>query len=234
MHTCFLRTCLAPMRRYRAATCALMIGVALPFASVQAAPNLPNPVMFVTQVPVPADFATIGSVFANHMAGMQDAARGGDLWIRYANGNLRNLTAEAGYGMNGQQGANAIAVRDPAIHFNGSKAIFSMVIGAPTQQYQQITRYWQLYEITGFGVGQTISITHVPGQPEDTNNVESTYASSSRAACACSTKSTRCKALASPSAHASAPGTRPCCWYAPWRCKQVSWATSRRCLPQQF
>ena len=177
MHTCFLRTCLAPMRRYRAATCALMIGVALPFASVQAAPNLPNPVMFVTQVPVPADFATIGSVFANHMAGMQDAARGGDLWIRYANGNLRNLTAEAGYGMNGQQGANAIAVRDPAIHFNGSKAIFSMVIGAPTQQYQQITRYWQLYEITGFGVGQTISITHVPGQPEDTNNVESTYAS---------------------------------------------------------
>ncbi|WP_395621123.1 hypothetical protein [Dokdonella sp.] len=177
MHTCFLRTCLAPMRRYRAATCALMIGVALPFASVQAAPNLPNPVMFVTQVPVPADFATIGSVFANHMAGMQDAARGGDLWIRYANGNLRNLTAEAGYGMNGQQGANAIAVRDPAIHFNGSKAIFSMVIGAPTQQYQQITRYWQLYEITGFGVGQTISITHVPGQPEDTNNVEPTYAS---------------------------------------------------------
>ena len=177
MHTCFLRTCLAPMRRYRAATCALMIGVALPFASVQAAPNLPNPVMFVTQVPVPADFATIGSVFANHMAGMQDAARGGDLWIRYANGNLRNLTAEAGYGMNGQQGANAIAVRDPAIHFNGSKAIFSMVIGAPTQQYQQITRYWQLYEITGFGVGQTISITLVPGQPEDTNNVEPTYAS---------------------------------------------------------
>ena len=165
------------MRRYRAATCALMIGVALPFASVQAAPNLPNPVMFVTQVPVPADFATIGSVFANHMACMQDAARGGDLWIRYANGNLRNLTAEAGYGMNGQQGANAIAVRDPAIHFNGSKAIFSMVIGTPTQQYQQITRYWQLYEITGFGVGQTISITLVPGQPEDTNNVEPTYAS---------------------------------------------------------
>ena len=29
MHTCFLRTCLAPMRRYWAVTCALMIGVAL-------------------------------------------------------------------------------------------------------------------------------------------------------------------------------------------------------------
>ena len=62
-------------------------------ASASAAPNLPNPVMFVTQVPVPSDFATIGSVFANHMADMDSAARGGDLWIRYPNGNLRNLTA---------------------------------------------------------------------------------------------------------------------------------------------
>ena len=146
-------------------------------ASASAAPNLPNPVMFVTQVPVPSDFATIGSVFANHMADIDSAARGGDLWIRYPNGNLRNLTAEAGYGMTGQQGANAIAVRDPAIHFSGTKALFSMVIGAPTEQYEVITTYWQLYEISGFGVGQTVVITKVPGQPEDTNNVEPAYAS---------------------------------------------------------
>jgi hypothetical protein len=142
-----------------------------------AAPNLSNPVMFVTQVPVPADFATVGSVFANHMGDMESAARGGDLWIRYPNGSLRNLTAEAGYGNSGQQGANAIAVRDPAIHFGGNKAVFSMIVGAPTQQYQVITRYWQLYEISGFGSSQTITITKVPGQPIDTNNVEPTYAS---------------------------------------------------------
>ena len=64
-----------------------------------AATNLPNPILFVTQVPVAEDFATIGSVFANHLADMQSAARGGDLWIRYPNGNLRNLTAEAGFGV---------------------------------------------------------------------------------------------------------------------------------------
>ena len=150
----------------------------LPWATaVPAAPNLPNPVMFVTQVPVPSDFATVGSVFANHMGDMQSAARGGDLWIRYPNGTLRNLTAEAGYGNSGQQGANAIAVRDPAIHFSGTRAVFSMIVGAPTQQYQTITRYWQLYEISGFGSGQTVIITKVPGQPTDTNNVEPTYAS---------------------------------------------------------
>lgn len=156
---------------------AAFIACVLAASAATAAPNLPNPILFVTQVPVPQDFATVGSVFANHMADMQSAARGGDLWIRYPNGTLRNLTSEAGYGSSGMQGANAIAVRDPAVHFSGSKAVFSMVVGAPTAQYQQITKYWQLYEITGFGSGQTASITRVPNQPADTNNVEPTYAS---------------------------------------------------------
>jgi hypothetical protein len=155
----------------------LMLAGSLASSIAMAAPNLPNPVMFVTQVPVPSDFATIGSVFANHMGDMQSAARGGDLWIRYPNGTLRNLTAEAGYGSSGLQGANAIAVRDPAMHFTASKAVFSMIVGAPTAQYQVITRYWQLYEISGFGIGQTVSITRVPGQPADCNNVEPAYAS---------------------------------------------------------
>ena len=75
------------------------------------------------------------------------------------------------------QGANAIAVRDPAVHFNGQKAVFSMVIGAPLSQYQQITTYWQLYEISGLGSGQTVNISRVANQPADTNNVEPTYAS---------------------------------------------------------
>lgn len=139
-------------------------------------PNLANPVMFVTQFPISSDFATIGSVFANHRGTISSAGRGGDLYIRYPNGSLRNLTQEAGYGMTGQQGANAIAVRDPAVHWNGSKAIFSMVIGAPAQ-YQHNAYYWQLYEITGFGQGQTVTITRVANQPVDTNNVEPAYLS---------------------------------------------------------
>lgn len=139
---------------------------------------LPNPIVFVTQVPVPADFATIGSVFANHRTRMQAVARGGDLWIRYPDGSLRNLTAEAGYGSSGvQQGADAIAVRDPAVNFAGDTIVFSMVIGAPTQQYQYGEWYWQLYEVTGFGKGEAISITRVANQPAQYNNLEPVYAS---------------------------------------------------------
>jgi hypothetical protein len=108
-------------------------------------------------MPIAADFATIGAVFANHHADMQSVGRGGDLWIRYPDGTLKNLTAAAGYGSSGLQGANAIAVRDPAVSWDGSKAIFSMVVGAPRQQYDYTTHYWQLYEITNFGIGHSPS-----------------------------------------------------------------------------
>ena len=47
------------------------------------------------------------------------------------------------------QGANAIAVRDPAVSWDSTKAIFSMVVGAPTQRYQVKTFFWQLYEVSG-------------------------------------------------------------------------------------
>ncbi len=139
-----------------------------------------NPILFVTQVPVPADFTTIGSVFGNHKASQQDVARGGDLYIRYADGALRNLTQEAGYGNAGQQGVNAIAVRDPSVHWSGKKAVFSMVIGAPTQRYQVNTYYWQLYEISGFGLGETVTITKVANQPQNFNNISPLYGTDER------------------------------------------------------
>lgn len=141
------------------------------------AQTTPNPILFVTQVPVPFDFATIGSTFANHEAGMGSVYRGGDLWIRYPNGQLRNLTQEAGFGMNGFQGANAIAVRDPHVHWNGTRAVFSMVVGAPPQQFQVQSYRWQLYEVTGMGQGQTVSITPVANQPTGFNNVNPAYLS---------------------------------------------------------
>ena len=138
---------------------------------------LPNPILFVTQVPIPGDFASIGSVFGNQLGNIETVGRGGDLYSRYTDGTLRNLTEEAGYGNSGQQGEGSIAVRDPAVHWSGAKALFSMVIGAPTARYQQGTWFWQVYEITGFGVGETVSITRVPGQPDNYNNVQPTYAS---------------------------------------------------------
>ena len=135
----------------------LIIGLRWPMSGLaQSGPVLlPNPVLFVTQVPVPADFTTIGSVFGNHLSSLSSVARGGDLWIRYGDGTLKNLTQAAGYGTSGMQGATAIAVREPSVHWSGTKALFSMVVGAPTQQYQVQQYYWQIYEITGLGPTDT-------------------------------------------------------------------------------
>jgi hypothetical protein len=64
--------------------------------------STPHPILFVTQMPISADFAAIGSVFANHRASIALSGRGGDLYIRYPDGSLRNLTREAGFGTAGE------------------------------------------------------------------------------------------------------------------------------------
>ncbi len=157
---------------------------------LQAATNgVTNPILFVAQVPLAADYTTVGSVIGNQRADMDRVPRGGDLMIRYPDGTLRNLTQELGYntyvqgGCGGAQnclGANAIAVRDPAVSWDGSKAIFSMVIGAPTAQYQYNSYVWQLYEITGLGKNETAVLTKVPNQPANYNNISPTYGSDDR------------------------------------------------------
>lgn len=152
-------------------------------AAAPAALTLPNPILFVTQVPNPSTFATIGATFGNHEASIDAAPRGGDLWIRYPDGALKNLTAAAGFGSSdpaGFQGANAIAVRDPAVAWDGAKALFSMVVGAPTEQYQVATYHWQLYEITGLGASQTPVIKKVPNQPTGFNNHSPIYGTDER------------------------------------------------------
>jgi hypothetical protein len=128
-------------------------------------------------VPNPSDFGTLAATFGNHRGTPDAVFRGGDLWIRYPNGTLKNLTAAAGYGTSGFQGATAIAVRDPAVHWDGEKVIFSMIVGAPTQQYQLTNYRWQLYEITGLGSAATPVIAKVANQPESFNNVAPAYAS---------------------------------------------------------
>jgi hypothetical protein len=142
--------------------------------------DLPNPILFVTQVPIPADFTTIGSTFGNHQGTLAAVGRGGDLWIRYPDGSLKNLTAAAGFGMAGFQDADAIAVRDPSVHWDGAKALFSMVVGAPPQQYQVDAYYWQIYEISGLGQDETPVIAKVPNQPTDFNNISPIYGTDDR------------------------------------------------------
>lgn len=141
---------------------------------------LSNPILFVTQVPVPGDFTSVASTFGNQIPSVQQAPRGGDLWIRYPDGTTKNLTRAAGFGGSGMQGANAIAVREPSVHWSGTKALFSMVIGAPKQQYVWEDYVWQIYEITGLGESDTPVIRKVANQPANYNNVSPFYGTDDR------------------------------------------------------
>jgi hypothetical protein len=150
-------------------------------AAPAAPPALPYPILFVTQVPIPGDFTTIASVFGNHRTDPDSVGRGGDLYIRYPDGTLKNLTATAGYGVaSGFQGTTSIAVREPAVHWSGTKALFSMVIGAPPTRYQWTTQYWQIYEVSGLGPADTPVIVRIPNQPASFNNVSPLYGSDDR------------------------------------------------------
>ena len=146
----------------------------------------PNPILFVTQVPIPFDDQNSTSVFANHQANIRFTPRGGDLWILYPDDSLKNLTATAGFGANcaaGQicfQGSTSIAVREPSVHWSGTKALFSMVVGAPPSQHVGVQSFWQIYEITGLGKAQTPVITKVPNQPANYNNVAPFYGTDER------------------------------------------------------
>jgi Hydrazine synthase alpha subunit middle domain len=163
----------------------IVLGLSACFGNSQSTPTpkppttSTNPILFVTQVPIAADFATITSTFGNHLASMEAVGRGGDLWIRYTDGSLKNLTKEAGFGVEGFQGANAIAVRDPSVYWDGKKAIFSMIVGATTEQYVFDEFQWQLYEITGLEKNDTPKITKVANQPPY-NNVSPIYGTDDR------------------------------------------------------
>jgi len=137
------------------------------------------PIMFVTSVPA-LGFANQLNTFGNHGSGVIDAIAGGDLYIRYPDGTLRNLTQEAGWGVPSggiQGGAKAISVRQPSMHWDGKKAIFSMLVGGPSARYQVPTRNWQIYEVTGLGKGETVAITKVANQPASYNNISPIYGS---------------------------------------------------------
>ncbi|MEA2328823.1 MAG: hypothetical protein QOE68_3782 [Thermoanaerobaculia bacterium] len=141
--------------------------------------TLANPILFVTQVPVPGDFTTVASAFGNQLSSVAEAPRGGDLWIRYPDGSGKNLTRAAGFGNGGTQGAASIAVREPSVHWSGTKALFSMVVGAPSQQYLWETYHWQIYEITGLGANETPVIRKIANQP-NYNNVSPFYGTDDR------------------------------------------------------
>lgn len=150
--------------------------VKLPDAAVTTA----HPILFVTQVPPIGDDASRLSAFANHMTGADQVPRGGDLMLRYPDGRLRNLTQEAGFGNAGLQGSKSIAVREPSVHWSGTKALFSMVIGTPGGPGTRPPSHWQLWEVSGLGLGEKATIQKVMRQPENYNNLSPLYGSDDR------------------------------------------------------
>src|SRR5215468_5739366 len=104
-------------------------GLLTAWVSAQAGPT--NAILFVTQAPIPGDFTSIASTFGNQLATPDSCGRGGDLYIRYPDGSITNLTRRAGFGRWGSQNTNGIAVRQPSVHWSGKKAVFSMIVGAP-------------------------------------------------------------------------------------------------------
>ncbi len=148
------------------------------------ATTLPNPILFVTQLPIAADLGNRFTTFGNHLGQMSAAGRGGDLWLLYPpdpaqgipDGCLRNLTREAGLGIDGelQHGDAAIAVREPRVHWDGQRALVSIVSGAPSSASNP-RYYWQIHEVRGLGLRDPLTIERVAGQPGDYNNVSPIY-----------------------------------------------------------
>lgn len=179
----------------------LILAAALGLAATQAL-ALPNPVIFVTQTPTirgEADIGTVTGTFSTHLPSLGAAPRGGSLHILYPDGTLRDLLADAlaeacansrpTCDANGafQLGAgnvlvNGYAAREPTVHWDGNKVIFSLLKRVSTQQFQLIpsdTR-WQMYEITGLSKAAAPVLTKVANQPSAYNNVSPAYGSDDR------------------------------------------------------
>src|SRR5258707_12166143 len=94
--------------------------------------TLTNPIVFVTQPPIPRElnssvsntFLSVVTVFGNHLPDTAHAGRGGDLWLMTTNQGLVNLTRKGGFGTNGVQNGAGIDVSDLAIHVSAKKLEF--------------------------------------------------------------------------------------------------------------
>ncbi|MBL8695236.1 MAG: hypothetical protein JNJ88_14175 [Planctomycetes bacterium] len=163
------------IRRAAVIGCIGWIGLAWASGLAPAGPAPAPTILFVTQPPFPGNFATINTVFGNHLAYTPAVPRGGDLYIRYGNGTLRNLTAEAGFGL---EPGKEIAVREPSVHFTAKKALFSMVVGGATKDVFTPV-FWQIYEVSGLEPGGKAVIVKLP-QPDKSNNVSPLYGTDER------------------------------------------------------
>ena len=83
--------------------CEVSVGSGGGGIEIPAAGEREHPILFVTQVPIKGDWANSASAFNNQKPDTHLAYRGGDLYILYGDGELKNLTKLAGYGVEGLQ-----------------------------------------------------------------------------------------------------------------------------------
>jgi len=140
LHSCAIRVNRLGTKVFGIGTRTALILMSASVSSLAAGPTLTNAILFVTQVPQPLEannnvvsnvFLGVGAGFGNHLADTLHAPRGGDLWLRKKDGTLVNLTRSLGYGVAGEQHTNGIAVREPQMHWDGTRALFGLVVGAP-------------------------------------------------------------------------------------------------------
>src|SRR4051812_26739328 len=164
----------------------LVLGV----SSAASAGNPSNPILFVTQVPMPEEvnsrnvtesYQSCVSPFSNHLGDTAHAGRGGSLHVRFANGQVIDLLAVADWSQSpgGKPAAGTVAVRNPSVNWAADKAVFSMAAGVPSGPADPTVFSWQLYEITLPTQAQLAAnvkpvVTKVANQPAY-NNVFPTY-----------------------------------------------------------
>src|SRR4051812_33211219 len=135
--------------KFLSVACALALSVSAPFAV-----NPANPILFVTQVPMPEEvnlrsvtqcYMSGVSPFANHLADTGHAGRGGSLWIRFNHAQVVDSIAVADLSAvaASKPAANTIEVRNPSVRWGGDMAILSMVIGAPVGPADPTVFIWQ-------------------------------------------------------------------------------------------
>ena len=184
---------MTPRIRRRVLLClSLALGMV---SSVASAGNPKNPILFVTQVPMPEEvnsrtvtesYQSCVSPFSNHLAGTAHAGRGGSLHVRFGDGKVFDLLALADWSAipGGKPAANKVAVRSPSVAWTADRAIFSMVVGAPNGPNDATQFLWQLYEITLPTEAQLQAnvkpvLTLVDNQPAY-NNISPVYALNGR------------------------------------------------------
>ncbi len=165
-------------------------------STAHALPTTAKPILFVTQIPMPEEvnsrdasvsFMSGVSPFGNHLGDTLHAGRGGGLFLRFTDGSLVNLTQNATWDTPfAKPAANQIAVRNPSMHWDGKRALFSMVVGAPANASDTTAFYWQLFEVTALDQvtdatkGALAHIALVANQPSNYNNVSPCYDPSGR------------------------------------------------------